>query len=87
MSNLSPDQFGKTDEWVPSQPRTPEQLAKSRAGTKILAEGEYRVARHNEVIQQENRTRGGRGEIEHEKAKGVKQPITYKDWMNRGSQR
>ena len=87
MSVLHPDQFGKVDTWVPSQPRTSEQLAQSRAGTKIVDQHEYHVARHNEVIQQEDRTRGGRGEVEHEKATGVKQPLTYKDWMKRGSSR
>ena len=42
---------------------------------------EYYLARWAQLMQQEERTLGGRGELELEREHGVKQPITFKEWL------
>lgn len=42
---------------------------------------EYYYARWSQLMQQEERTLGGRGELELERENGIKQPITFKEWL------
>jgi hypothetical protein len=89
---------GPVDEWAPtSRPPAPKTAAEhkaSRAAARSMKLDEYRVARHQAQLQQEEQTRGGgaadvkhyRDNIEKDrlsrggKGRGV-QPLTYRQWM------
>lgn len=42
---------------------------------------EYRLARHAQILAEEERTLGGRGEREIERQNFIKPPITFREWL------
>lgn len=47
---------------------------------------EYRIARWAQIVEQDERTHGGRGERELEQENYVKDPITFKEWLENNAQ-
>lgn len=54
----------------------------SRHAVRML---EYRAAREADLRAAEARTGGYAGDVAHERAQGVRQPITFKQWLQQGA--
>ena len=66
---------------VPAPRKTPEEIKAERRADRARDLAEYRIERHRQMVEQEQRTGGYAGDIKHEKATDVAQPITYRQWM------
>lgn len=71
-------------EWGEVAAKTSAEVAASKRWSRMQAVDDYRVARHAELLAQEERTKCARGEIELERENGVKQPITFREWITGG---
>ena len=66
---------------VPSPRKSDDEIRAERKAERARDIAEYRIERERQVLEQEARTRGYAGDVAHEKATGVAQPITYAQWM------
>jgi len=70
----------------PREKRTAMDVARQRRFERTVKLQDYQAAREADVRAQEERTKGYKGDIAHEKASGVKQPITFKDYLRGGKE-